>query len=225
MLLNRFADRDDAGKRLAAEVKRLRLADPVVLALPRGGVPVAAPVAEVLGAPLDLVMVRKIGAPGHTELAAGAVVDGAAHQVVWNESVLRSLGLGPADLQPAVEKQLALIKDRRTLYFGGRAPVPVQGRDVVVVDDGIATGATIRAALKGLSQAGAASIVLAVPVAPSDTLAALKPLVDRVICLTTPEPFFAVGQQYQRFDQVTDTEVVGILRRFDNSKTHKGEDP
>ena len=220
-----FADREDAGKRLAVAVKRLRLTDPVVLALPRGGVPVAAPVAKALGAPLDLVMVRKIGAPGQAELAAGAVVDDAAHQVVWNESVLRGLGLRPADLQPAVDEQLALTKDRRALYLVGRVPVPVRGRDVVVVDDGIATGATIRAALKGISQAGAASITLAVPVAPSDTLAALKPLVDQVICMTTPEPFHAVGQQYQRFDQVTDTEVVGILRRFDNLETHKGEDP
>ena len=222
--MNRFADRDDAGNRLAAKVAHLNLTDPVVLALPRGGVPVAVPVARALGAPLDLVMVRKIGAPGHTELAAGAVVDGAAHQVVWNDSVLRGLGLEPAELQPAVENQLALIENRRALYLGGRAPVPVRGRDVVVSDDGIATGATIRAALKGLAQAGAAGITLAVPVAPRDTLSALKQLVDRVICLTTPEPFLAVGQQYRRFDQVTDSEVVEILRRFDRAKNSEGED-
>ena len=216
-----FVDRAEAGARLAKAVGALGLADLVVLALPRGGVPVAAPVAEALGAPLDLVMVRKIGVPGHSELAAGAVVNGAAHQVVWNAAILRDLGLSAADLQGEVEAQLALIERRRGLYLDGRAPVAVSGRDVVLVDDGIATGVTVKAALKGLKAREVASVTLAVPLAPHSAVAEFTPLVGRFICLTTPEPFYAVGQGYLNFGQTSDKEVVALLRQA-AGRTGKG---
>lgn len=219
--MQRFVDRTDAGKQLAEAVARLELADPVVLALPRGGVPVAAPVAQALGAPLDLVMVRKIGVPGHRELAAGAVADGAAHRVIWNAAVLRDLGLSEAELQAEVAAQLALIEKRRGLYLGDRAPVSVSGRDVVLVDDGIATGATVKAALKGLHSGEAASITLAVPLAPHSAVTEFKRLVDNFICLSTPEPFYAVGQGYLNFGQTSDEEVR-VLTRQATARTGKG---
>jgi len=207
-----FLDRAEAGEQLAETLAALGLADPVVLALPRGGVPVAAPVAKRLGAPLDLVMVRKLGVPGHAELAAGAVVDGPVHQAVFNQDILRQLGLGEADFAAQIARELAVIEERRARYLGGRKPVPVKGRDVVVVDDGIATGATARAALKGLAAAGAGSVTLAVPVAPREAQREFADLVDRFICLDVPEPFFAVGAHYQRFGQTGDDEVVALMR-------------
>ncbi|MDJ0630435.1 MAG: phosphoribosyltransferase family protein [Rhodobacter sp.] len=209
--MDRFADRTDAGTRLAGPVARLGLADPVVLALPRGGVPVAAPVADRLGAPLDLVMVRKIGTPGNPELAAGAVVDGAAPQTVFNDDILRSLGLSAEDFAEAVARELKVIEERRATYLAGREPVALAGRNVIVVDDGIATGATVKATLKALRGQGVASLTLAVPAAPKDTLAVLTPMVDHLICLQTPEPFYAVGQAYARFGQTSDAEVVALL--------------
>ncbi len=183
----------------------------MVLALPRGGVPVARPVADRLGAPLDLLMVRKIGTPGNPELAAGAVVDGPAHEVVWNEDVLRALGLEESDLEPALRHELEVIEHRRREYLDDRPPVPLEGRDVIVVDDGIATGATMRAALKAVQRRKPASVTLAVPVAPADTLAALRPLVDRVVCLRVPQPFHAVGLHYVDFSQTSDEEVRRLL--------------
>mgnify|MGYP002623646247 FL=1 len=210
--MQQFADRQDAGTRLAEAVEKLGLADPVILALPRGGVPVAAPVAERLGAPLDLVMVRKIGTPGNPELAAGAVVDGAEPQTVFNADILRHLGMREADFAAAVARELKVIEDRRAVYLAGRDPVPLRGRDVVVVDDGIATGATVKVALKGLKARGQASLTLAVPTAPKDTLEELQPMVDHRVCLVTPDPFWAVGQAYGRVGQRSGAEVVGLLQ-------------
>ncbi len=210
-MTDRFTDRLDAGNRLAEAVAALGLADPVVLALPRGGVPVAVPVAARLGAPLDVVFVRKIGTPGNPELAAGAVVDGTPPQTVFNADILRHLGLSEADLQPVVDRELAVIAERRRAYLGDRAPVPLKNRDAIVVDDGIATGATMRAALLALGKAGTRSLTLAVPLAPGDTLATLEALVDHLVCLTTPSPFYAVGQGYLRFDQTSDDEVIAAL--------------
>ncbi|MDJ0824743.1 MAG: phosphoribosyltransferase family protein [Rhodobacter sp.] len=210
--MDRFLDRNDAGIQLAEAVAKLGLADPVVLALPRGGVPVAAPVADRLGAPLDLVMVRKIGCPGNPELAAGAVVNGASPQTVFNADILRHLGMAEADFAGAVARELETIERRRNAYLAGRAAVPLRGRDAVVVDDGIATGATVKVALKAMAGRGPASLTLAVPTAPADSLAALKSMVDHLVCLVTPEPFWAVGQAYQRFGQTSDEEVVGALQ-------------
>lgn len=205
-----FADRRAAGRELAAAVLALGLADPVVLALPRGGVPVGFEVAKVLGAPLDLLMVRKIGAPGHAEYGIGAVVDGAAPQVEIDEAAARMVGASKSWLDEAVGRELAEIERRRALYRTG-PPEPLAGRAAVVVDDGIATGNTMRAALKALRRAGPARIVLAVPLAPADILAGLRPLCDEVVCLTTPQPFYAVGGHYRDFSQTEDAEVIRLL--------------
>jgi putative phosphoribosyl transferase len=206
-----FRDRTEAGEALADALAGLSLANPVVLALPRGGVPVAVPVARRLHAPLDLILVRKIGAPGHEELAVGAVVDGPVHETVFNAGVLRMLGLQEADFAAAIDRKLAEIETRRATYLGGAAPVPVEGRTAIVVDDGIATGATVKAALLGLKRRHPASVILAVPVAPADTLSELEPLVDRVVCLDVPEEFYAVGVHYRDFPQVEDSEVIALL--------------
>lgn len=213
-----FADRHEAGVRLAIEVEdRLRQAHgdplvhpPLVLALPRGGVPVAVPVAEVLGAPLDVLVVRKIGAPGREELAVGAV--GPDGVLVVNHDVARSLGLDAdtiATLALPVERERA----RRARLFRGDRPFPaVGGRTVVVVDDGIATGASLRAALGALDAMGADDVWVAVPLAPLDTLHDLEAAGRTIVCLTSPTPFFAVGQGYVSFPQVEDEEVVAALR-------------
>jgi predicted phosphoribosyltransferase len=206
-----FRDRTEAGEVLAEALEGLALTDPVVLALPRGGVPVAAPVARRLHAPLDLLLVRKIGAPGHEELAVGAVVDGAVHEAVFNKPVLAMLRMTEADFAPTIARKLAEIEARRAAYLGGAAPVPVEGRTAIVVDDGIATGATAKAALLGLKRRRPASVILAVPVAPADTLAELEPLVDRVVCLDIPADFYAVGAHYRDFPQVEDSEVIALL--------------
>ncbi|MCR9149307.1 MAG: phosphoribosyltransferase family protein [Rhodobacteraceae bacterium] len=204
-----FADRTEAGRALADRLAGMDLADPVIFALPRGGVPVALPVADRLNAPLDLLLVRKLGAPGQPELAVGAVVEGA--EPVINASVLRAFGLAPGDLAAQVDAKRAEIAARRALWLAGRDPVPVAGRTAVVVDDGIATGATMRAALRGLAARGPARVILAVPVAPAEVIADLAPLVDRAVCLDTPDPFYAVGAHYRVFDQVADDAVARML--------------
>lgn len=204
----RFTDRQDAARRLLAALPELG-PDVVVEALPRGGVPLAAVVARALSAPLDLVLVRKIGVPGHEELAVAAVTDGAAP--VINRDVARQARLTEEDIDRLARPQQEEIVRRRALYLGGRAAVPVAGRTVLVVDDGIATGATMRAALKLLRAKGAARIVVAVPVAPREALAELRREADEVVCLTAPEPFYAVGQVYDDFAQVSDREVVEAL--------------
>lgn len=206
-----FEDRAEAGRRLAAALVPLGLPDPVVLALPRGGVAVAAEVARGLGVALDLVMVRKVGAPGHEELAAGAVVDGGSPELVRNEDVILGMGITEAYLAAEAARQLALIERRRRLYLGCRARVPLGGRTAVVVDDGIATGATVLAALRAVRRAGPLELVLAVPVAPPETLGRLAPSCDRVVCLEQPRDFWAVGQFYRDFAQVEDEEVVTLL--------------
>jgi len=208
-----FSDRRQAGRRLAAALKPLKLDEPIVLALPRGGVPVAFEVAQALGAPLDVVMVRKIGAPGHAELGLGAVVDGADPQLVLNEDIVQLLAPNPAYLEAEKVRQLKEIERRKRLYRGERPPVPIEGRIVIVIDDGIATGGTVKAVLRALTRAKPSRRVLAVPVAPRETIDALAPEADDVVCLAMPEPFFAVGTYYRDFRQTTDAEVVDLLRR------------
>lgn len=204
---------------LAAELAAIGFADAVVLALPRGGVPVAVPIARKLGAPLDLIMVRKIGAPGHEEFAIGAVVDGDTPVVVWNEhaSVLKSIP--EADRSRMVADKLSEIKDRRARYLGRRAPLPVHGKDAILVDDGIATGASAKAAISALRTRSPRSITLAVPVAPEESLEAFRPLVDRIVCLQTPFPFLAVGAHYVDFNQTPDEAVISALA--DTKETEK----
>lgn len=206
-----FEDRRDAGRRLAAVLSRYRQSRPVVLALPRGGVPVGFEVAKALAAPLDVLLVRKIGAPGHEELGLGAVVDGQDPQLVLNHDVIRTVRPPPGYIEAEKRRQLAEIERRRRQYVGDRPPTPVEGRTVIVVDDGIATGATVKAALRGVSQHRPARLVLAVPVAPADSLDELTAEGDEIICLATPEPFFAVGPHYRDFTQTEDEEVIRLL--------------
>ena len=206
-----FADRQDAGRKLATAVAKLDLDDPIIIALPRGGVPVAAEVARVLRAPLDLLLVRKIGAPGQDEYAIGALVDGDVPQVVLNDEVMALVQPPPGYVDAEVKRQLAELGRRREAYLGVRRPLAPRGRTVVVVDDGIATGSTVTAALQALRKAGAARVVLAVPVAPEDTIARLREQADEVVCLATPAGFRAVGLHYADFRQTTDDEVVALL--------------
>lgn len=186
----------------------------VVLALPRGGVVVAAEIAAALGAQLDLVLVRKIGVPNQPELAMGAVVDGAAPIIVRNEEVIEASGVTTRQFEIACAREQAEIERRRRSYIGERAAVEITGQVVIVVDDGIATGATMRAALQATRRREPNELVLAVPVAPAETIAQLQHEADRVLCLETPEPFWAIGYFYRDFRQVSDEEVVAILHRF-----------
>ncbi|MEJ0094105.1 MAG: phosphoribosyltransferase [Methylocella sp.] len=207
-----FSDRREAGRRLARALAKFARSSPVILALPRGGVPVAFEVAKALHATLDLLIVRKIGAPGHEELGLGAVVDGSDPQIVMNEEAMRIVHPPPGYVEAEAQRQFQEIERRRRLYLGQRRAAPIKGRFVIVVDDGIATGGTIRAALKALRRAGAKRIVLAVPVAPRDTLDALRLEADEIVCLSTPEPFSAVGLHYADFKQTSDEEVIQLLK-------------
>ena len=207
-----FADRRAAGRALAQRLVALKLPGPVVvLALPRGGVPVAVEVARALGAVLDLVLVRKIGAPWQPEFAVGAVAEGEPAQIVVDPAVQAMAGVDLDYVNEQARVGLREIARRRQVYLRGHLPVPVEGCTAVVVDDGIATGSTMRAALKAVRMRRPARLVLAVPVAPSDTLAELSAEVDLVVCLEQPRPFEAVGRHYIDFEQVGDDEVVAAL--------------
>lgn len=207
----RFADRREAGRMLAARLVQHADANPLILALPRGGVPVGFEVAKALKAELDLLMVRKLGAPGYAELGIGAVVDGAQPQLVLNEQVVRQLAPSSHYIHAEMQRQLAEIERRRKRYLRDRPPPEMAGRTVIVVDDGIATGGTVRAALRGVRKNSPKHLVLAVPVAPSDTIGALRDECDELICLATPEPFSAVGLHYADFTQTEDDEVIRLL--------------
>jgi predicted phosphoribosyltransferase len=219
-----FEDRPDAGRRLAARLSHYKNSKPIVLALPRGGVPVAFEVAQALDAPLDVVFVRKIGAPHQPELGLGAVVDGAEPHLVLNEDIVRHVAPPHAYIEEEQKRQLAEIEHRRQLYRPHRPPLSVRGRTVLVVDDGIATGATVKAVLRALTQARPERLILAVPVAPRDAIHDLSSEADDIVCLATPEPFFAVGAHYRNFAQTTDAEVVDLLRknaaRHEPAETH-----
>jgi len=208
-----FRNRAQAGRLLAAELHRFEGRDPVVLALPRGGVPVGLEVARALRAPLDLVLVRKIGAPHQPELAVAAVVDGEKMEVVLNDEAIAGLGLPAGYVEREAVRQVAEIERRRRLYLGGRERAAVEGKTALVVDDGIATGATMRAALRAVRRRRPGRLVLAVPIAPPDTVEALRHEVDEVVCLSMPADFFAIGQFYADFDQVGDDEVRALLEQ------------
>lgn len=209
----RFRDRHDAGRRLAGQLAGLALDRPIIIALPRGGVPVAFEIATALRAPLDVVMVRKIGAPDNPEYGLGAVVDGAEPQLVINDEVQPLTPILQSHIEAEMKRQLQEIERRRRLYNGDRQPTPVTGRTIVLVDDGIATGGTVRAAITALRKASAGRIVLAVPVAPRDMLDGLREASDDFVCLAAPRNFRAVGLHYASFDQTSDDEVVALLEK------------
>jgi putative phosphoribosyl transferase len=209
-----FADRRDAGRRLASELTDLKGSNPLVLALPRGGVPVAHEIAQTLGAQLDLLMVRKIGVPWQPELALAAVVDGGHPETVVNDEVARLIPVPPDYLQRQTALELREIEAQRERFLKGRPPIPIDGRVVIVVDDGIATGATVRVALKAVRRHRPARLVVATPVAPPSTLEYLITEADDVVCLSAPEDFAAVGVHYADFAQVSDDEVIAILDQY-----------
>src|ERR1700732_2613258 len=191
-----FANRRSAGRPLGERLQHLTAEKPGVLALPRGGVPVGFEIAERIEAPLEIVLVRKIGVPWQPELALGAVVDGADPQVIINDILAAELAIDQNYITSETARQLEEIERRRKVYLGDRTPVPLAGRTVIVVDDGIATGSTVRSALRAIARTGAGKIVLAVPLAPEDALEELRKEVDEIICLSTPRPFLAVGAHY-----------------------------
>ncbi|TVR10280.1 MAG: phosphoribosyltransferase [Salinarimonadaceae bacterium] len=212
-MAQQFHDRRDAGEALAARLARLNLPDPVALALPRGGVPVAAAIGQRLNAPLDMIFVRKIGVPMNPEFAAAAFVDLGAGEIVTNPGALSLPGVTQEYLEAEAARARAEIDRRRGLYFPAGFESPsLAGKSAIVVDDGIATGASMRAALLALRRAAPARIVVAVPVAPSDFVARLAREVDDVVCLQSLDDFGAVGAFYNDFRQLSDEDVVAIMR-------------
>jgi predicted phosphoribosyltransferase len=220
-----FKDRSDAGRKLAKALAAYKDQHPVILALPRGGVPVAAEVAAALHAPLDLILVRKIGVPIQPELAMGAVVDGGAPIIVRNEDVIRLAGIDETEFKAICDSELAEIERRRQRYLGGRERINIDGKTAIVIDDGIATGATTRAALRATRMRNPKKLVLAVPVAPTDSLAALRSDADEVICLEDHEFFGAIGFYYRNFNQIADDEVIEMLKRFPVLKLEQARQP
>jgi putative phosphoribosyl transferase len=207
-----FRDRQDAGRQLADELRKLDLVQPVVLALPRGGVPVAAEIAKTLKAPLDLVIVRKVGAPGNPELAVAAIVDGDPPDIVLNREIVEAYDLGDSELRVLIDNERPELERRSLAYRGGGQPMPVAGKTVVLVDDGAATGTTMRVAIRALKRRSARTIVVALPVAPPDIVADLAREADRVVCLSQPARFLALGYHYRDFSQLADEDVVSVLR-------------
>lgn len=209
-----FHDRTDAGRQLARALLKYKGQHPVILALPRGGVPVAAEVASVLDAPLDLVLVRKIGVPNQPELAMGAVTDGKVPAVVRNNDIIELCGISDQSFDSVCRDELAEIERRRQRYIGDRPRAEVEGKVAIIVDDGIATGATTLAAIKAVRSRKPRELVLAVPVAPFDSIKRLHSEVDAIVCLDAPRDLGAIGYFYEDFRQVDDEKVIATLKRF-----------
>jgi predicted phosphoribosyltransferase len=208
----RFRDRRDAGRLLAERLRQYAGRDDVVvLALPRGGVPVAFEVAQALGAPLGLFLVRKVGVPGHEELAMGAIATG--NVLVIDDRLVQALGIDESQLERAVAAEALELERRAAAYDGAREPPQLEGKTVILVDDGLATGATMRAAALAVRQQGPARIVIAVPVASEETCKQLEDVADEIVCVVTPRPFLAVGLWYDDFSQTSDDEVRELLAR------------
>lgn len=209
-----FRDRQEAGQKLAVELAKLSLQDPVVLALPRGGVPVAAEVAKTLKAPLDLILVRKVAAPGNPELAVAAIVDGDPPDVVLNREMVEAYSLNDEELRILIAKERPELERRRTTYRGERPPLSVGGKTVIIVDDGAATGTTMKVAIRGLKRRSPRKIIVALPVAPTDTAGELAQEADLVLCLSQPARFRALSYYYLSFPQLSDDEVLSVLDEF-----------
>jgi len=206
-----FSNRTEAGRKLAEALAFYKGQHPVILALPRGGAPVAAEIAAALEAPLDLVLVRKIGVPFQPELAMGAVVDGQEPLVVRNEQVIRMAEINESEFDAIRDRELEEIERRRKLYLGSRPHPELKGQTVIIVDDGIATGATIRVALRAIRMRKPRKLILAVPVAPTQSLDELRTEADEIVCLEDYEDFGAIGLYYSDFRQISDAEVIELL--------------
>jgi putative phosphoribosyl transferase len=214
-----FADRDEAGRSLARELSHLSgRNDVLVLALPRGGVPIGFEIARALHAPLDIFLVRKLGVPGYEELAMGAIASGGT--MVLNESVMAQLRVTPEQIEKVREREARELARREEVFRAGRTPMPVAERICILVDDGLATGSTMRAAVLALQKQTPARIVVAVPVASADVCEEFQSIADEVICLYTPEPFMAVGHWYNDFTQLSDDDVRSYLERAAHEMAH-----
>lgn len=209
---HRYRDRADAGHQLAQALAQYKDSDTVVLAIPRGGVPVAAEVARSLGAQLDVIVARKLGAPFEPELALGAVTSDGT--LFLNHDVIRDLGITDEMLNAIIAREREVARQREERFRGSRPPAPVEGRTVILVDDGLATGATMRAAAQSVRKRHPQRLVVAVPVGSKEACQALRQDADEVVCLMTPEPFWAVGLYYADFSPVEDEEVIAILESF-----------
>lgn len=212
-LVEPFENRQEAGRALAAALLGYRDTDALVLAIPRGGVVVGYEVAKALNLELDVIVPRKIGAPDQPELAIGAVASWGNHETIIDERSVRFLGVTPEYIEREVQNQIVEVNRRLLAYRETTEPPNVAGRDTIVVDDGIATGYTTRAAAVALRHLNASRVILAVPVAPPDSLDGLRPSVDEIVCLKAPAPFLAVGYWYRDFAQVSDQEVIGLLKK------------
>ncbi|RWA68063.1 phosphoribosyltransferase [Mesorhizobium sp.] len=206
-----FRDRQEAGQKLGVSLELLQLKDPIVLALPRGGVPVAAEIAKALNAPLDLVIVRKVGAPANPELAVAAIVDGDPPDVVLNREIVEAYALDDDELRVLIAHERPELERRRTAYRGKDSPLSVDGKTVILVDDGAATGTTMKVAIRALKRRSPRKIVVALPVAPADTVDELAPEADLTICLSQPARFRTLSYYYGNFPQLTDSEVLDIM--------------
>jgi putative phosphoribosyl transferase len=206
-----FSDRAEAGRKLAARLMKYKDRNPVVLGIPRGGVPVALEVARALDAPLDVIVVRKLGAPAEPELGIGAIVDGDQPETILNRESISYLRVSQDYLDREIQNQIKEIHRRQQVYRGGRPRLELEGRTAIIVDDGIATGGSMLAALRGVRRTRPKSVVLAVPVGPADTIEELRREADDVVCLSTPALFWAIGQFYRDFHQLTDQEVIRML--------------
>ncbi|MCV3205473.1 phosphoribosyltransferase [Mesorhizobium sp. YC-39] len=206
-----FRDREEAGEKLGMELSRLQLHQPVVLALPRGGVPVAAKVAKALNAPLDILVVRKVGAPGNSELAVAAIVDGEPGDVVLNREIVEAYSLDDDELRALIAAERPELERRRLVYRGKRPPLSITGKTAIIVDDGAATGTTMKIAIRALKRRSPREIIVAIPVSPRETVAELEQDADHVVCLSQPGQFRALGHHYLRFPQLSDSDVLAAM--------------
>lgn len=206
-----FRDRFEAGRMLGAEIAALKPREPLVLALPRGGVPVACEVADALHARLDLLIVRKVGAPRNPELAVAAIVDGDPPEVVLNREIVEAYGLHDDDIAALIARERPELERRRAVYRGTRAPLSVKGKTVIIVDDGAATGTTMKVVARAIRRRSPEMVIVALPVASPEAVTVLEQEVDKVVCLSQPTRFRALGYHYQDFHQLDDAEVLGLL--------------